>query len=223
MEREWLEARLAEGRSIQSIADEAGKGASTVGYWINKHGLVAVGRARHSARGGIDEASLRELVEAGLSIRQIAERLDRSYSAVRYWLVRHGLATTVPDRRPPDYLWCDVHDVALRLYEGCRFRCPRCVSEAVSEGRRRNKTLLVAEAGGRCVICDYDRCNAALEFHHLDPAQKRFSISLNGATRSIAALRTEAAKCVLLCSTCHKEVEAGVTQLPFRPVAPDGG
>jgi hypothetical protein len=33
-------------------------------------------------------------------------------------------------------------------------------------------------------------------------------------TRSIASFREEIAKCVLLCSNCHAEVEAGVRSLP---------
>ncbi len=62
----------------------------------------------------------------------------------------------------------------------------------------------------------YDRCVQALEFHHIDPATKSFSLSQKGVTRSLAAARAEAAKCVLLCGNCHAEVEAGVTALPVR-------
>jgi hypothetical protein len=35
-------------------------------------------------------------------------------------------------------------------------------------------------------------------------------------TRALDAARAEARKCVLLCSNCHAEVEAGAVQLP-RP------
>ena len=77
------------------------------------------------------------------------------------------------------------------------------------EWRRRTKRKLVEEAGGRCALCGYSRCMAALQFHHLDPSQKEFSLSVRGITRSIEKLRAEAAKCVLLCSNCHAEVEVG--------------
>jgi hypothetical protein len=70
----------------------------------------------------------------------------------------------------------------------------------------------VEEAGGRCRICGYNRCIAALQFHHLDPTAKEFNLARRGA-RSIERLRTEARKCVLLCSNCHAEVEAGVAEL----------
>ena len=76
------------------------------------------------------------------------------------------------------------------------------------------RLLLVAEAGGACAICGYDRYIGALHFHHLDPATKEFGISRRGFTRSIQKMREEAAKCVLLCSNCHAEVEAGAATLP---------
>jgi len=78
--------------------------------------------------------------------------------------------------------------------------------------RRKVKQLLVTEAGGRCRLCGYERCLAALEFHHLDPNAKEFGVSRRGA-RSIDALRTEVRKCILLCSNCHAEVESGFSSI----------
>ena len=95
----------------------------------------------------------------------------------------------------------------------------RCRSERVAEHRRRLKRMLVAEAGGRCVLCGYDRHPAALDFHHLDPSQKSFELSLRGVTRSARVLRAEARKRVLLCARCHSEVEAGVTSLDVSVLA----
>jgi hypothetical protein len=83
----------------------------------------------------------------------------------------------------------------------------------VAAWRRDAKRRLLAEAGGRCRLCGYDRYAGALEFHHLDPALKSFGLSVRGITRSLESLRDEARKCVLLCSNCHAEVEAGVATL----------
>ena len=80
--------------------------------------------------------------------------------------------------------------------------------------RRKAKAILVREAGGHCRICGYDRCIAALEFHHLDPAAKRLEVNAKGIALALETLRAEARKCVLLCSNCHVEVENGVTPLP---------
>jgi hypothetical protein len=82
--------------------------------------------------------------------------------------------------------------------------------------RKRLKEILVQEAGGRCAICGYDRNARALHFHHLDPKTKRLGLSGQGVTYSLAMLRAEAQKCVLLCSNCHAEVEDGVTFVPLE-------
>ena len=47
-------------------------------------------------------------------------------------------------------------------------------------------------------------------------ASRRFALSREGVTRSLAKTREEAQKCVLLCANCHAEVEGGFAQLPLR-------
>jgi len=79
--------------------------------------------------------------------------------------------------------------------------------------RTHGRTEFVLEGRG------YDRYIGALHFHHLDPAQKEFGISRRGFTRSIQKMREEAAKCVLLCSNCHPEVEGGIATLPGTEAA----
>jgi hypothetical protein len=54
----------------------------------------------------------------------------------------------------------------------------------------------------------------ALYFHHVNPAEKRIEINAKGIALSLEKLRTEAQKCVLLCSNCHAEVEDGIASLP---------
>jgi hypothetical protein len=83
------------------------------------------------------------------------------------------------------------------------------VGEAVVRRKQLIKELLVEEAGGCCAVCGYDRCIINLVFHHVDPEQKSFSLSMN-TTKSLAAYREEMEKCVLLCANCHGEVEAGL-------------
>lgn len=68
------------------------------------------------------------------------------------------------------------------------------------------KEQAVAYLGGRCVICGYDKCPAAFDFHHLDPDEKDFEVSSKTTWEAVAP---ELRKCVLLCSNCHREVHAG--------------
>jgi len=69
---------------------------------------------------------------------------------------------------------------------------------------------LIALHGGKCKRCGYDKCAAALEFHHMDPDSKEFGLAQRGETRSLARMIEESMKCVLLCSNCHKELHFGV-------------
>jgi len=78
------------------------------------------------------------------------------------------------------------------------------------------KEILVREAGGRCTICGYDRYIGALEFHHVNPDEKRLGLAMGGITLAIERLRAETRRCVLLCANCHAEVEAGVTSLSLQ-------
>lgn len=76
-------------------------------------------------------------------------------------------------------------------------------SEAVSRRRKKLRALALNQLGGKCFKCGYNRCEAALHFHHL--RDKKFGISQKGLTRSWTAIEKELAKCVLLCANCHAE------------------
>jgi Homeodomain-like domain len=235
MDRNQLKAWLDAGLSLPEIGALTNRDPSTVGYWVKKHGLVANGRDKFAPRGGLTRDQLVPLVEGGYSQTEIAQALDRSIATVRHWLRAYDLKTrsgrggrrsTALRRRVDSAVRQGLREVraeckrhgetefAILDPAGRRIRCKLCRAEAVARRRRRVKEILVGEAGGRCVICGYRRCIAALEFHHRDPAQKSFGLAHRGITRAIAAVRKEAQKCVLLCANCHAEVEAGVTSLP---------
>ena len=226
MEADWLSSRLESGRSIESIAREAGKHPSTVAYWAKKHGLVSTHAPRHAARGEISREALAAMIAEGMTVREMADRLDHSYTSVRHWLGRYGLATPrarrlaeTADARTAGAetveATCPVHGLTLFIRRGPDgFRCRLCRSGAVDRRRKQVKQILVAEAGGSCTLCGYDRSMAGLHFHHVDPREKTFGLSGRGLTLSLAAARAEAAKCVLLCSNCHAEVEAGLASPP---------
>jgi hypothetical protein len=168
----------------------------------------------------------RELLESfiadGLTIREIGSALDAHPRTVQAWLREHGLQTarrqgaSAGSGRTQRH--CSRHGLTgfARRSEG-GWRCLKCRSEAVTRRRKRVKEVLVTDAGGACVLCGYSRCLGALEFHHVDPTLKRFSVGARGVTRALAAARDEATKCALLCANCHAEVEAGLATLPPDP------
>jgi transposase len=231
MDRASLEQLLGAGLSLAEIGRRLGRHESTVAYWVEKHGLAAVNRAKHGARGGLGREELERLVDSGMTIAQIAASVARSKGTVRHWLMRYGLKTSGgPGKRPAARVRaaklaglttarmpCARHGETDFYLDGRGYyRCKQCRSDAVARRRRKMKATLVAEAGGRCCICGYDRTMRALHFHHLEPALKRHQINAKGVAVALDKLRAEAKKCVLLCSNCHAEVEDGVAVIPER-------
>lgn len=104
-----------------------------------------------------------------------------------------------------DYLMAEKRKYADRRDELIR---------AVAKRRRKIKSLAIEYKGGKCQICGYSKYQGAFDLHHIDPKQKDFGIGDKGYTRSWEKVKTELDKCVLVCANCHREVEAGVTQLP---------
>ena len=84
---------------------------------------------------------------------------------------------------------------------------------AVAKRRRKIKTLAIEYKGGQCQVCGYNKYQGALDLHHLNPEDKNFGIGDKGYTRSWEKVKAELDKCVLVCANCHRELEAGITQL----------
>jgi transposase len=234
VDRASLEQLLRRGLSLAEIGRRFGRHESTVAYWVDKHGLQAVGRNKHGAKRVLGREELEQVVAAGTSISEIAETLTRSKATVRHWLMRYGLRTAASSgrRRAAQSLAARQAGLGIVRMHCARhgetdfclngrgyYRCKRCRSEAVARRRRKMKATLVAEAGGCCCLCGYDRTMRALHFHHLEPTTKRHEINAKGVAVAIAKLRAEAQKCVLLCSNCHAEVEDGIVSLPDSVVS----
>jgi hypothetical protein len=80
-----------------------------------------------------------------------------------------------------------------------------CYDFQKSRGLKR-KQQLVQKLGGCCAVCGYNRCLAALSFHHEDPCTKEFPLDLrNLSNRTWDRILAEAKKCTLLCLNCHIE------------------
>ena len=90
------------------------------------------------------------------------------------------------------------------------------LKKAVTERRRKLKQMLVAYKGGSCVLCGYKKSVWALDLHHVDESKKSFGLSTRGLTRSWESLQRESDKCILICANCHREIHAGVAQVPEK-------
>ena len=76
--------------------------------------------------------------------------------------------------------------------------------EKIKEWRKNTKIKLVEGFGKMCSICHLIDDPIVYDFHHLDPDQKDFGIA--SRIRSWENVISEAKKCVMLCSHCHRKV-----------------
>ena len=83
----------------------------------------------------------------------------------------------------------------------------------VKNSRERLKQRMIYVMGDRCQCCGYNKCQSALEFHHINPEEKDFTLAAN-ANKGWSLIVPELKKCVLVCANCHREIEAGLIQSP---------
>ena len=112
----------------------------------------------------------------------------------------------------------------LFIRKGQQQQCPDCEPLNKRVRKKRGLDLFrtyknnLKEKG--CVVCGYNNCLAALEFHHIDQ-DKEVEIS---KIKSISRLRREIEvnNLVILCANCHREVHAGLiddTELKHKKLA----
>ena len=108
-----------------------------------------------------------------------------------------------------------------RVPDGVSSLCNECGSNRYREDDRLRKLQRVdkrkawigyfKELGKTtCGVCGYDKCFAAIDFHHRDPEDKLFNIAamtrhaFNDTNKTI--LLSEIRKCDVLCANCHREL-----------------
>lgn len=171
-----------------------------------------------------------ELRKNGLTINQIVEELNCAKSTVSYHINKVGLGrkTITNDliRKMNEYYlthskvqtakYFDVSVSSVTKY--CANKRVNLTNDerrknrviAVSNRRRKIKQMAVEYKGGKCTKCGYNKYVGALEFHHLDPTQKDFSVSAKGHCTSWEKVKIELDKCILVCSNCHKEIHGDI-------------
>ncbi len=87
-----------------------------------------------------------------------------------------------------------------------------CNTCRTTSSRQNKKRRAVEYMGGKCIVCNYDKCIAALHFHHIEPHDKEFGFSSN-MTKPFEVLQIELNKCIIVCSNCHSEIHAGLMEI----------
>jgi len=88
------------------------------------------------------------------------------------------------------------------------------MTEQTAKRQRRYKDMYVKQKGGCCQSCGFNKYNGALEFHHIDPSQKDSKMSKMTRRPDNPEVQRELAKCVLVCSNCHRMIHAGIIDCP---------
>ena len=176
----------------------------------------------------MEKELLEQLVKEGLSTRQISKQIGKGQTTVNYWIKKHGLKTNhnkygkkEEKRYNQTHRMCPRCNEILEISEfykrgGILFDstyCRSCTTNKTVERMNEFKRKCVEYKGGKCVECNYTKYYGALEFHHLDPTLKDFTISHLRSYTFDKIVTDELDKCVLLCNRCHREVEGGILLL----------
>lgn len=89
--------------------------------------------------------------------------------------------------------------------KGYCYGCKACRLQWTQERQNHHRKVIIEYKGSCCTVCGYDKCQAALEFHHTYSSDKLFTLSKPNMSMSLLKLKLEADKCVLLCANCHRE------------------
>lgn len=167
------------------------------------------------------------LYQAG-SVSGAARALNTSKGNLIYWIKKLGITSTdILITSPNSYYHAAIRTCPRcnkdkprsefherRGSEGSSTYCKRCTSQESLERQRRFKRECVNYKGGKCERCGYDKCTAALDFHHLHPKDKSFALSNVKSRKMSDLIKLEIDKCMLMCANCHREthdIEARIT------------
>lgn len=74
------------------------------------------------------------------------------------------------------------------------------------KARKKNKHLVnTYKLNKGCSVCGYNKCYAALDFHHVDEKKENISIMAR-QSYSWNNIQKEIDKCIVICSNCHREL-----------------
>lgn len=147
---------------------------------------------------------------------RIAKTLGLADRTVRWWIEKLNLIPAKDGILVKDgkrYKRCPRCDEVKEITEetfyikrnGSVQSCKVCFVKDSYERHKGFKQKCVDYKGGKCITCGYNKCSAAMDFHHLDPNQKDYQIS-GIRYKPWDLVQSELDKCILLCRNCHAEL-----------------
>ena len=93
----------------------------------------------------------------------------------------------------------------------------RANNREYQEKRRFEQKEQLYELKTPCAKCGENRAYV-IDFHHINPDEKRFNISTRATHYSVNTVKEEVKKCVCLCRNCHIEFHYLYGNKPKKPV-----
>ena len=173
-------------------------------------------RIKHEINDDVSKKSI-ELFNEGYSYKRISEELNLTVYLVKRIIIKGYKIKRICsvcsnefeyNNYSKKYCSSDCGKKAKKEYlENKNFNY-----EKVVDWRIKKKKKSVEYKGGKCIICGYNKAMSALDFHHLDPNKKDFTIS-KFINKKFENIKDDLDKCVLLCSNCHREVHEGLVNI----------
>lgn len=125
-----------------------------------------------------------------------------------------------PKKYPCYCVWCEKDFLGTKVWtkycsEKCRRnawykRQPKKYKDKLAKintnnqrnKKHRYKRKALNMLGGACSKCGYNKCIAALDFHHLGDKDATIKELMHLSWKRIEA---EVKKCIILCANCHRE------------------
>ena len=93
----------------------------------------------------------------------------------------------------------------------------RVIEQTISRKRAYNKVLLEWKCSLFCVECN-ENDSSCIDFHHPNPEEKEQTVSSLISSGSLTKAKKEIAKCVVLCSNCHRKHHAGKLKITSKHI-----
>jgi hypothetical protein len=97
---------------------------------------------------------------------------------------------------------------AAKDYKKRKAHCNKVSSEYGKKWHIAWKALLHDKGMDKCSKCGYDKCWSAIEFHHLNPADKSVTPARMFRKAITEERLAELNKCIPLCANCHREIHS---------------
>lgn len=170
-------------------------------------------------------SELKQYIEQGFSTYEISKATNKSQTNVRYWLKKHNLKTKNLSFSQGFALKEKIieNGIEYKICASCKTKkellkdfytknekyshawCKTCINKNTIAIQQDKKIQAINYKGGKCVKCGYNKYAGALDFHHLDPSKKDFTIARR-KNCSLETIKPELDKCILLCRNCHAEL-----------------